>query len=128
MSRKLDYTTINLNISALKYTVLSQCTPVPDRRTNRRTNIMAIAQVFVQRQKSYFQSFVSLFVFMFWLFKVRWRQRSTFCSKNYHANNILHVKHFHQLQTFYDCSDVHGGLSLKSGNVRRSGLPFSRRQ
>jgi len=28
--------------SALKCTVWLQCTPIPDRRTDRRTNIMAI--------------------------------------------------------------------------------------
>jgi len=29
--------------SALKCTMWSQCTPIPDKQTDRRTNIMAIA-------------------------------------------------------------------------------------
>ena len=38
--------------SALKCTVWSQCTPVPERQTDRRTNIMMIAQRFVLTNSS----------------------------------------------------------------------------
>jgi len=39
--------------SVLTCTVWSQCTPVPDGRTDRRTNIIAIAQRFVLTNASH---------------------------------------------------------------------------
>jgi len=43
-------------ISALTCTVSWQCTPVPDRQTDRQTNIMAIAWRFVLRKTSHTQN------------------------------------------------------------------------